>query len=61
MTIAAHASSLRRLSLFLGTNYAAGYGVGHLVTGSMIGGIAFAMVAPGVTMLAFAVAGLGRS
>ena len=61
MTIAAHASSLRRLSLFLGANYVVGYATGLAVTESMIGGIAVALVAPGVSMLAIAVAGLGRS
>jgi len=61
MTIAAHASSLRRLSLFLGANYVVGYAAGLAVTESVIGGFAAALLAPGVTMLAFAVAGLGRS
>ena len=61
MAIAEHASSLRRLSLYLGANYVIGYAAGVLATGSMIGGIATALLAPGITMLAFAFAGLGRS
>lgn len=61
MTIAQHASSLRKLSLFLGANYLVGYTAGVLATGSMIGGIAAALLAPGITMLVFAFAGLGRS
>jgi hypothetical protein len=56
-----HASSLRRLSLFLVANYAVGYAIGSLVTGSVIIGIAAALLAPGITMLAIAVAGLARS
>jgi hypothetical protein len=61
MAIAEHASSLRRLSLFLGINYLVGYGAGILATGSMIGGIAAALLAPGITVLAIAIAGLTRS
>lgn len=43
------------LILFLGLNYLVGYGLGYLLTHSIIGSIAIALVMPCITLFVYAV------
>lgn len=55
-----HASAVRGLSLFLGGNYLTGYALGASATGSMLGGVATALIAPFFTVIAVAMVAMGR-
>ena len=55
------APPLSGLLLFLGVNYAVGYLIGQLITGSTIASIFFALVTPSLSLLAMALVGARRA